>query len=642
MDLKPAIICLGPSGLETARRAATELVGELFVRGESDEGTPFSEPLPLLRELFLAGRPVIGVCAAGILIRALAPVIADKRTEPPVLAVAEDGASVVPLLGGHHGGNRLARELAEALNGHAALTTAGEARFKLALDEPPTGWRLADAANVKTAMAKLLAGGGVTLTGDGADQADWLQALPEGDDIRIHIGLSPGDEQSVLTNTEAPSSAPRSSRASGAEPGPAKGDQRSRLGGRDTAGSDLTYHPVRAALGVGCSRNCPPEELAKLVRDTLAELNLSPLSLAGVFSIDLKADEVAVIELAKQLALPLRFFTAEELARETPRLANPSEVVFREVGCHGVAEGAALVAAGEDAKLWAPKRKTRNATCAVALAAEPISQPKGQKRGSVMLVSIGPGQALWRSPEASAMIARADELVGYKLYLDLLGPGASAKPRAPYELGDEQARCRYALERAGEGRDVALVCSGDAGIYAMGALVYELLDRSPCEGGVSQRAHRAEVIATPGISAFQAASARMGALLGHDFCAISLSDLLTPRAQILKRLQAAADGDFVVALYNPVSKRRRELLDIARDTLLKARPAETPVLLASNLGRAGEALRLRTLETLATDEVDMLTVVLIGSSASRLVETPDGPRLYTPRGYRKRIEEDLG
>ncbi len=334
--------------------------------------------------------------------------------------------------------------------------------------------------------------------------------------------------------------------------------------------------------------------------------------------------------------------SAAELEAETPRLENPSDVVFAEVGCHGVAEAAALARGrARGASAAGPSVKTANATCALALAPEPIEVLRGRRRGRVSLVGIGPGQAAWRTPEASRLIAEADELVGYGLYIDLLGPLAAGKPRHDFPLGGEEARCRFALERAGEGRDVALICSGDAGIYAMGALVFELLDRAPDASGVSDAARRVEVVSAPGVSALQAAAARAGAPLGHDFCAISLSDLLTPRADILRRIEAAAEGDFVIAFYNPVSKRRRDLLAVARDILLQHRPADCPVLLASSLGRPEEELRYRRLDDLQVDEVDMLTVVLVGSSQSRLAALGEGPRMYTPRGYARRIDGDL-
>jgi cobalt-precorrin 5A hydrolase/precorrin-3B C17-methyltransferase len=241
----------------------------------------------------------------------------------------------------------------------------------------------------------------------------------------------------------------------------------------------------------------------------------------------------------------------------------------------------------------------------------------------------------------SRLVADAEELVGYGLYIDLLGPLAAGKDRSDFPLGGEEDRCRYALEQAGLGKSVALVCSGDAGIYAMGALVFELLDRSEAELGVSDAARRVEVVSSPGVSALQGAAARAGAPLGHDFCAISLSDLLTPREDIVKRLHAAAEGDFVIAFYNPVSMRRRTLLAEARDILLQHRPADTPVMLASSLGRPEEHVRYRRLDELEVDEVDMLTVVLVGSSHSRLAQLGEGPRMFTPRGYARKIDGDL-
>ena len=403
----------------------------------------------------------------------------------------------------------------------------------------------------------------------------------------------------------------------------------------------LAYHPLQITLGVGCARNCPPEELAALVDSALAEANIARAAIAGVFSLDLKADEPAMNMLAHALGRPFRLFTAQQLEAETPRLQTPSDVVFAEVGCHGVAEAAALAAAGPEAKLLIAKRKTANATCALALAPAPLTRLPGRARGRLSVVGIGPGQAAWRTPEVSRLVAEAEELVGYGLYIDLLGPLAAGKKRSDFPLGGEEDRCRHALERAGEGHNVALVCSGDAGIYAMAALVFELLDRGVDAQGVSDAAKRAEVICSPGISALQGAAARAGAPLGHDFCTISLSDLLTPRADIIRRLKAAAEGDFVIAFYNPVSRTRRTLLAEAREILLQHRPADTPVMLASNLGRPSEHVRYRRLDALKVDEVDMLTVVLVGSSNTRLAQLGQGPRMFTPRGYARKIDGDL-
>lgn len=275
---------------------------------------------------------------------------------------------------------------------------------------------------------------------------------------------------------------------------------------------------------------------------------------------------------------------------------------------------------------------------ALALAPAPVTSIGGRKPGRVMLVGIGPGQSEWRTPEASHMVLGADELVGYDLYIDLLGAVAAHIPRRDFKLGEEEARCRYALEEAATGKDVAVICSGDAGIYAMGALVFELLDRAEADGGVSDAARRVQVVSAPGISALQAAAARSGAILGHDFCAISLSDLLTPWEAIEKRIHAAGAGDFVVAFYNPVSQRRRTQLAAARDILMSYRGGDVPVILASSLGRPDERIEFRTLAGLDIDEVDMLTTVMVGASSSRQIDLGRGSAVYTPRGYAKHLD----
>jgi cobalt-precorrin 5A hydrolase/precorrin-3B C17-methyltransferase len=595
VDLTPAVVAL--TATPVARRLAGHLGAPLHARSGRAEGdVAFDDAAEHLRALFAAGTPIVGLCAAGILIRAVAPLLSDKRGEPPVVAVAEDGSAVVPLLGGHRGANALARRIAGALGIAPAITTAGDLALGLALDAPPPGWRLRNPEGAKGAMAALLAGGGARVAGDEA--APWLDGLPQGGAVTLSASMAPQED----------------------------------LGPRH-----LHYVPQRVALGVGCARNCPAGELRALVEGVLAEAGLVPEAVAAVSTLDLKADEAAVLALAAHLGAPLRLFAAAELEAEAGRLETPSDVVFAEVGCHGVAEGAALAQGGPEAVLRIPKRKTANATCALALSPGPLATLRGRPRGHLAVVGIGPGQASWRTPEASRLIAEAEELVGYGLYIDLLGPLAQGKPRADFPLGGEEDRCRHALERAGQGRRVALVCSGDAGIYAMAALVFELLDRPPGDPrAVSDAARRTEVTVAPGISALQAAAARIGAPLGHDFCAVSLSDLLTPREAILRRLRAAAEGDFVLALYNPVSRTRRTLLSEARDILLAHRPADTPVLLARSLGRADESLALRRLDALSVEEVDMMTLVMVGSSQSRVVERGDGARLYTPRGYERK------
>lgn len=604
MAIEPVVICLNRAGEPLAQKLSSSFGWAVHGRSGRVEtaDTFFPNALDHARDLFAAGIPIIGVCASGILIRAVAPLLADKTAEPPVLSIADDGSVVVPLLGGHRGANRLASQIARAMGATAAVTTAGDVALGIALDEPPAGWRLANPDDAKPVMATLLTGGGVTLLGDCVDDAAWLAELPKGDSIRITCSMQLPD---------------------------------------DLGPDHLCFVPKKVALGIGCARDCSMEEIEKLATKALDKANASFFALHSINTIGLKADEVGINEFADSIGVPVRLFDAAELEALTPRLANPSDVVFAEVGTHGVSEAAALAQFGPAAELLVEKIKSANATCAVVGLPAPQAELVGAARGRLSIVGIGPGQSSWRTPEVSRLVAEAEELVGYGLYIDLLGPLAVGKERSDFPLGGEEDRCRYALEKAGEGKNVALVCSGDAGIYAMGALVFELLDRDANALGVSENAKRVEVICSPGVSALQGAAARAGAPLGHDFCAISLSDLLTPREDILKRLKAAAEGDFVIAFYNPVSKRRRTLLADARDILLQHRPADTPVMLASSLGRPEEDIRYRRLEDLQVDEVDMLTVVLVGSSNSRLASLGSGPRMYTPRGYARKIDGDL-
>lgn len=583
------VVVMTHRGLSLGNQLAELADGLLHVRApvEAPGGHPFAAAKELLPRLFAAGEPMVVLASAGIVVRLLAPLLTDKRTEPPVVVVAEDGSSAIPLLGGHHGANDLARRIAAGLGGHAAITTAGDLAFGVALDEPPDGWTLANPDDAGPAMLALLNGAGATFE----EPIPWLRNIPLATSARHSVALT--------ASTEAQQGSPRR----------------------------LVYHPQKLALGIGCERDAPPDDAIAFAEWVFEDAGIAPASIAAVVSIDVKADEAAVHALAAHLNRPARFFSARRLLEETPRLANPSETVFREVGCYGVAEGAALAAAGPGGKLVQPKHIRGRFTLALAEAPDIIDAAKiGRARGRLSVVGIGPGTPAMRSPEVSEALAAAEDWVGYSLYLDLAGSGKAE--RHPYGLGDEEARTAHALKLAGEGRDVALICSGDAGIYAMASLAFELLDRhagDPAWGG----ARRAEIRALPGITAMQAASAKAGAMLGHDFCAISLSDLMTPWGAIRRRIEAAAAGDFVVAFYNPVSQRRRRQFGEAREIMLAHRPPETPVVLASNLGRPEEQVRHTTLGQVSADDIDMLTVVLVGSSETRRI----GPWAYTPRGY---------
>ncbi len=553
-----------------------------------------------LAEHWATAEAVVAVGACGLVTRLIAPLIGDKDSDPAVLVVDPQGRFVVPLLGGHAaGGDRLSQELAALIGGQAVLTGAGAASGRLPLDAfgQAWGWRR---------------GGG-----------DWRGLMVEAARSN-RISLRQEEGTTLWQGLEASVSGEAdSSQADGSEEtaGPAA------LVISPHGGGGCRWHPPTLWLGIGCERDTSLAVLERLVAQGLAQQGLAPEAVAGLASIDRKGDEPALLALAEQRGWALRLYDAPTLAGVT--VPHPSEAVAREMGTPSVAEAAALQAAsqaGGPARLLLEKRIERAgagergaATLAVALA----GRQWAPQRGSLQLVGSGPGAIALLSGEARQALAATTVWVGYGLYLDLVEPlRRPDQLRREGRLTEETARCAEALDLARQGLDVALISSGDSGIYGMAGLALELWLQLPALDRPAFTVH-------PGLSALQLAAARAGAPLMHDFCTISLSDRLTPWEVIERRLRGAASGDFVVALYNPRSLGRPWQLGRAIELLGEGRPASTPVLLARQLGRAEETLSLHTLGSLPQDQVDMLTLVLVGNSSTRV---QDG-RMVTPRGY---------
>jgi cobalt-precorrin 5A hydrolase/precorrin-3B C17-methyltransferase len=232
------------------------------------------------------------------------------------------------------------------------------------------------------------------------------------------------------------------------------------------------------------------------------------------------------------------------------------------------------------------------------------------------------------SPEVKAILEDATDFVGYKTYVNLVKEFTRGKTIHASDNRVELDRARLALDLATEGKFVVIVSSGDAGIYGMASAVFEVLDRDP-----DPKWNQIHIHVAPGISAVQAAAAAIGAPIGHDFCMISLSDILKPWQIIEQRLAAAAQADFVIAIYNPISTQRRWQLTTAKEILLNWRSPDTPVILGHKMGRKGENVRVISLAELAPELADMQTVIIIGSSKTRLLQWGDRLRVYTPRKY---------
>ncbi|MFM7426691.1 MAG: precorrin-3B C(17)-methyltransferase [Elainella sp.] len=581
----PAILVLGTHSLATARQIQAALPGSqiygLASRIEASQvEVSFSEFGPTLRQLFASAVPIIGLCATGILIRSLAPLISDKRQEPPVLAVAEDGSAVVPLLGGLQGVNPLARQIGAALQIAPAITTSGDLRFHTALLAPPTGYRLANPDDAKTILADLLAGAAVKLTGT----APWLSQsqLPFSDRAEISLEVT---ERAVDLS----------------RPPQAKPDR-------------LVYHPHTLAIGLDSANlasanlasttlaSSPPDAVT-LVLQQLALAGLAPAAVAGVFGPVEAAGDPVIHAVAEALQVAARFLPVAESPDRAAALA-----------LEAVGPAGRLISAAPG---WA-----------IAVAPLPLEvQTIGRPQGRLAIVGTGPGWTDWMTPEVKALLQTATDWVGYTTYLNLVEPLRQGQQRHDSDNRVELDRARLALNLAAQGRSVALISSGDPGIYAMATAVFEVM--ATPEPAWQQVA----IQVAPGISALQAAAARIGAPIGHDFCAVSLSDILKPWSIIAERISAAAQADFVIAFYNPVSSQRTWQLDKARDLLLAHRSPETPVVLARNVGRLGESLRLIALADLSADQVDMRTLVLVGSSKTRRIDHAQGTWVYTPRSY---------
>lgn len=546
----PAIVILGNGSLATARRIQ-QLYPQAVIHGLVDRvdgaDRTYSDFGANLRQLYQQDTPIIALCAAGIVIRTLAPLLLEKGAEPPVLAVAEDASAVVPLLGGLGGVNDLARTLAAGLGVAPAITTSGELRFGTCLLNPPSGYALGDLELGKRFVSDLLAGEPVRIEGE----APWLaQAqLPEDQQARLAIHVGHAE--------------------------------------REPSANELLIYPRNVLLKV------TQEVSAQVLRDALHEAKLAWQSLACVVADDRMMASAGLREVARELAVPLRFVSAAE-----PVVA----AVWRELA-NGVSVGVA------DAPL------------------DP--QHIGRARGRLAVIGLGPGAAELMVPAVKAELARANDVLGYETYVRMAGPFRADQVLHCTDNREEMQRARHAFELAAQGRSVVVVSSGDPGVFAMAAAVLEALHES-----ADPQWHNVDLEILPGVSASLATAAQAGAPLGHDFCVMSLSDNLKPWSIIEKRLDLASQADLALAFYNPISRSRPWQLGVALEIVARHRTPQTPVVLGRDIGRPGQTLRVTTLGELTPEQVDMRTMVIVGSSTTCTFPRADGREwVYTPRWY---------
>ncbi|MBI6854132.1 precorrin-3B C(17)-methyltransferase [Pseudomonas cichorii] len=556
----PAIVILGNGSLATARRIQ-QLYPDALIHGLAERvqgaDSTYTEFGATLRQLYQQNIPIIALCAAGIVIRTLAPLLLEKGAEPAVLAVAEDGSAVVPLLGGLGGVNVMAREIAAGLGVAPAITTSGELRFGTCLLNPPTGYALGDLELGKRFVSDLLSGERVRIEG----AAPWLaQAqLPEDPhaELAIHVGCAE----------------------------------------REPSSNELLIYP-RSVL-VAISETGP--QLADSVRAALHEARVAVQSLACLLAGDAQMADADLHQAATDLGVPVRFVQTEaasEMARHAvPQLLPPISV-------------------GEG--------------MAIAVARQPLDvQQIGRGRGRLAVIGLGPGAAEFMVPAVKAELARANDVLGYETYVRMAGPFRPDQVLHCTDNREEMLRARHAFELAAQGRSVVVVSSGDPGVFAMASAVLEALHES-----TNPQWHAVELEILPGVSASLATAAQAGAPLGHDFCVMSLSDNLKPWDVIEKRLDLASQADLALAFYNPISRSRPWQLGRALEIVRQHRTPETPVTLGRDIGRPGQTLRVITLGELTPEQVDMRTMVLVGSSTTCTFPRNEGGNwVYTPRWY---------
>jgi cobalt-precorrin 5A hydrolase/precorrin-3B C17-methyltransferase len=571
------------------RRAATELA-----TGLGSEAVVVEGPLRAsLEQIWPRLDAAVFFLATGATVRLIAPLLADKHTDPGIVCVDEARTFAVSVAGGHGGGaNELTERVAELLGATPVITTASDATGTTPLDElvglidatvdgdlAACGVALLDGAPIKLAnpLGFPLPALPVNI-GQDVDNPEWIVVI----DDRV-----PAEESEIPT---------------------------------------LRLIPHTLVVGIGSARDVPTDT----VKAALAQLDhvhgFDPRAVRAFATVDIKTDEPGIVGAIADFSfwhwqddLRLLAYPADTLS--TVDVPTPSDVVLSVVGTPSVAEAAALHAAGElapGAPVELVVRKTKSGGTAELAHRVTVAAARIRPRGRLAVIGLGPGAADLRTPRAEAELRRAAVVVGLDSYVDqvrhLLRSGTEVRASA---LGAEETRAREAVELAAGGRAVALIGSGDAGVYAMAS---PALQQCPVE---------VEVVGVPGVTAALAASALLGAPLGHDHALISLSDLHTPWEIIQRRVSAAAEGDFVVCFYNPRSRERHWQLAAALDILRAHRPSGTPVGAVRQASRDGQHVWCAPLAEFDPAEVDMFTTVVVGSSQTTVVNG----RMVTPRGY---------
>ena len=585
------------------RLKASNHVDQIFISDRSDflleekaSGLIQSMPKDFLKDHWQKNNQLIFIGSIGAVVRLISPFVSSKENDPAILVMDSKAKNIIPILGGHkQGGDRFANELSAALEAEAIFTSDSFIERKISLDCFGKGWgweRGGDNVDWRNLMIKQARERkNVVFQSKGSKLWHKLKAcsnfsfLEKNDQISSkNIDLYIGQEKNSI----------------------------------------CSWHPSSIIIGIGCERNTDEKLIQRAINESFSEKGLSLLSIACIATIDKKNDEIGLLNLSKKNEWPIYFFSALELSKV--KVPTPSNVVLKEMGTPSVAEAAAISQGAESGSLIQEKQihyAKEDEFGAVTIALVELDKPFAPHKGELHLIGSGPGKLEMLTSDSRQALTRCAAWIGYGPYLNYLETiRRHDQVRIDSELTFEKDRCQQALDLAKQGARVALISSGDSGIYGMAGLALELWLDESVESRPLFQVH-------PGISSFQMAAAKLGAPFMHDFCSISLSDLLTPWNKIEKRLQSAAKGDFVIAIFNPKSIKRDWQLKKAVDLLLEFRDKSTPVAIARELGRPEENIEIHTLESLPFNQVDMLTILVIGNSQSVIKNN----KFLTPRGY---------
>ena len=552
-----------------------------------------------LTSIWQENKAFVFCLAAGAVVRLIAPLLKHKAEDPAVVVVDLQGNYVISLCSGHQGkADLLTQIIAAQIGATPIITGASGGLSSPAMDTIGLtyGWHKGEgdwtgvmAAVAKQETVQVIQEAGSTL---------WQSHLPS--QHPFYFGFSEVQNKPQARIWISPTKrkfAPKSDFPK------------------------VQWHPKVLWVGIGCERGTSKELITTAIEETCKNYHLATEAIAGIASIDLKADEAGIIEVCQQRNLVFKTYNAQQL--DSVDVPTPSDVVRQEVGTASVAEAAAIEA-GKNLLVSKQIFKSDAQPGAVTIAIAKADTEYIGRTGKLYLVGIGPGNLDQITPAAKAAIVEADIVIGYSLYINLIASlKRSGQIIESSPITKEQYRAKRAIELAHWGLTVAVVSSGDCGIYGMAGLVLEELQICGWDGKTPQ------VQVFPGISALQSAASRVGAPLMHDFCAISLSDLLTPWEVIKKRLAAAASGDFITALYNPRSQTRTQQIVTAREIFVKHRSPDTPVAIVHGAYRDDEQVILTTVEKMLEQPIDMLTTVIIGNATTRNY----ADWMITPRGY---------